>query len=141
MASPSLLRVGFRDGPERHSQHPAIEAELIALYLIKPRIISLTRADPLFFLPTASPLPSFTIFHLHLPREQPSLSLSLNFYPWKFHGELSPHTTFLCFSSPASRESICNVKGGRRPLFFFLLLRFSTGDNTSLIRASIIQAF
>lgn len=77
MASPSLLRVGFRDGPERHSQHPAIEAELIALYLIKPRIISLTRADPLFFLPTASPLPSFTIFHLHLPREQPSLSLSL----------------------------------------------------------------
>lgn len=41
----------------QHSRHSIsmcyIEAELIALYLIKPRIISLTRADPLFFLPTA----------------------------------------------------------------------------------------
>lgn len=55
----SFLRVEFRDGRESletpytsrrgrtraPSQQTAIEAELIALYLIKPRIISLTRAD------------------------------------------------------------------------------------------------
>lgn len=57
-----------RERTHAHSHHPAIEAELIALYLIKPRIISLTRADLYSsFLPLQqqASLPSFTIFHLH----------------------------------------------------------------------------
>lgn len=70
-----------------------------ALYLIKPRIISLTRADPLFFLPTAS-LRSHLLQFSILPfvRRPPlSLSLALNFHPrgraktGRFT-RLSPHT-------------------------------------------------
>lgn len=47
-----------------------------ALYLIKPRIISLTRADPLFFLPTASLRSHLLQFSILPFVRRPPLSLS-----------------------------------------------------------------
>ena len=104
----------LRERMHAHSQHPAMEAELIALYLIKPRIISLTRADLYSsFLPLQrqASLPSFTIFHLHpfctrdwknrsrqIPMASPlvrqplgfcCISLSLSFSRFFLHSNLS----------------------------------------------------
>lgn len=90
---PRNLEAACSSGELTHTaSSPNIEAELIALYLIKPRIISLTRADLYSsFLPLQrqASLPSFTIFHLYPTRrgtdlQDPSplllLSLSLSLF-------------------------------------------------------------
>lgn len=123
----------------RWTRHPAIEAELIALYLIKPRIISLTRADPLFFLPTASHLLQFSCL-------LPPATLSLSRVPSSGKNrvrrfqrkELSPHTTFLDSFCRKNTFVFPSSRGGGNPFVKTFFISFVDRFGSTLV--SIISS-